>query len=121
MKKFFIYFSLSIFTTMGIYVMITAASLPRTYNGRSTNIAGLREESKNYTIENSEGTAEVIVKESLYKTRALNTVNAVLLDYRGYDGLAQAFILLAAITGSAIILRNEKQGREDSNEEKHQG
>lgn len=121
MKKFFIYFSLSILTTMGIYVMITAASLPRTYNGRKTNIAGLREENKNYATENSEGIAEVIVKESLYKTRAINTVNAVLLDFRGYDELAQTFILLAAITGSGIILGNEKRGKEDSNEEKHEG
>lgn len=118
MKKFFIYFSLSIFTTMGIYVMITAAGLPRTYNGKNinTDVIELQKDSKNNASDNIDGISNVIVSESLDKTRALNTVNAVALDYRGYDGLGQIFLLFTAISGSALILRSVKKGEEKSNE-----
>lgn len=116
MKKFFIYFSLSIFTTMGIYVMITAADLPRTYNGKNIDVVELQKDSKNNTSDNIGGISDVIVSESLDKTRALNTVNAVALDYRGYDGLGQIFLLFTAISGSALILRSVKKGEEKSNE-----
>lgn len=121
MKKFFIYFSLAIFTTMGIYVMVIAAGLPRTYDGRNTNVYELQRNSKGVSIENPDGVAEIMVKENLAKTGAVNAVTAIVFDFRGYDTLGESFILLTAISGSFIILRNGKKGRENSDEEKHKG
>ena len=121
MKKFFIYFSLAIFTTMGIYVMVIAASMPRTYDGRNTNVYELQQDYVKYDTSEADGITNVIVKENLDKTRALNTVASVTFDFRGYDTLGESFILLTAISGSVVILRNGKRRRENSDEEKHQG
>jgi hypothetical protein len=121
MKKFFIYFSLAIFTTMGIYVMKVAASLPRTYDGKNTNVYELQQNYEKYDISEADGIANVIIKENLEKTRALNTVASVTFDFRGYDTLGESFILLTAISGSVVILRNSKRGRENSDEEKYKG
>lgn len=120
MRKFFIYFSLAIFTTMGIYVMTTASSLPRTYDGKNTNVYELQRNPKDYSIENPDGVSEVIIKENLDRSGAVNAVTAVMFDFRGYDTLGEAFIFLTAITGVTLILRNEKkEGSLD--EEKHKG
>lgn len=109
MKRFFICFSLSIFTIVAFYVMITASSLSGTYNGRNTNIAEMQENNNNYNIEEPDGIAEVIVGENLSRTRALNVVNSILMDFRGYDTLAQAFMLTATISGAVIILKNREK------------
>lgn len=121
MRKFFIYFSLAIFTTMGIYVMVTAEALPKTYDGRNTNIALLQEDIKNYSLENSDGASDIIVKQNLDKTRALNIVNSVVWDFRGYDALGQSFILLTSIAGCAVILGSGKRGGEKPDEEEYKG
>lgn len=121
MKKFFIYFSLAIFTTMGIYVMITAEELSRTYDGKNKNIYELQANSTSNSLENSDGAADIIIKKSLDKTGALNVVNAVALDFRGYDALGQSFILLTAISVTAVILGREERGREESDEKEYKG
>lgn len=121
MKKFFVYFSLAILTTMGIYVMVTAEGLPRTYNGRNTNIYELKGNNTAYSLDNTDGVADAIVKQNLNKTRALNVVNAVALDFRGYDALGQSFILLTVISGCAVILKSEKKGSDEPDEEKYKG
>ncbi|MDF2673223.1 MAG: hypothetical protein K0R09_1488 [Clostridiales bacterium] len=121
MRKFFIYFSLAIFTIMGMYVMTTASSLPRTYDGKNTNVYELQRNPKDYSIENPDGVAEVIIKENLGRSRAVNAVTAVMFDFRGYDTLGEAFIFLTAITGVIVILRNEKKREGSPDEEKHKG
>lgn len=120
MKKFFVYFSLAIFTTMGIYVMVTAEALPLTYSGKNTNLTELQRDSKNYSLEDPDGSADIIVKQSLSRTGALNVVNATALDFRGYDTLGQSFILLAAVSGCSIVLGNRKKTGGELDEEKHE-
>lgn len=121
MKKFFTYFSLAIFITMGTYVMITAADLPRTYNGKNTNIYEIQGNSPKYSLEEPYSASEIIIKESIEKTRSLNIVNAVVFDFRGYDALGQSFILLTTVTGCSLMLSCEKKRREESDEEDYKG
>ncbi|MFA9397806.1 MAG: hydrogen gas-evolving membrane-bound hydrogenase subunit E [Clostridiaceae bacterium] len=90
MKKFFIWFSLSVISIMAIYTaykmsIMTAAS--PTY----------------------EGIAKIIVDDTMTKTGAVNTVTAIVFDFRGYDTLGEAFVLFTAITGSSAVLRKYKR------------
>lgn len=121
MKKFFVYFSLAIFTTMGIYVMVTLETQPLTYSGRSINLAELQKDNKSYSMENLDGASDIIVKQSLDKTGALNVVNAAAMDFRGYDALGQSFIVFAAVSVCGIILDGRKKAGGNLDEEKHKG
>lgn len=90
MKKFFTWFSLTIITVMSIYVcykMALMTQLHPTY----------------------EGIANLIVKDTMAKTGAVNSVTAIVFDFRGYDTLGESFVLFTAITGSAAILRKYKR------------
>jgi multisubunit Na+/H+ antiporter MnhB subunit len=46
-----------------------------------------------------------ILKTEAQARKAANIVCAVVLDYRGYDTLGEATILLAAIAGAAALLK----------------
>jgi multisubunit Na+/H+ antiporter MnhB subunit len=100
MKKFFTYFSLSVIAVIGIYVMMEMARL-----------SGL--------TPTYDGIAKLIVGETIEKTKALNSVTAVVFDFRGYDTLGETFVLFTAISCSAAVLRKGVKVRRESNEEKH--
>ncbi|SKA83309.1 hypothetical protein SAMN05443428_10568 [Caloramator quimbayensis] len=119
MKRFFTYFSLSVITVMGIYTMIYAAKLPRTYDGKDTRAYDLIKNPSNYDVKSSDGVSNIIVKENLNKTHAVNAVTAVVFDFRGYDTLGESFILLTAVSGSFVILKNGRRKRDDFDEKKH--
>ncbi|MBO7667191.1 MAG: hypothetical protein J6T26_01890, partial [Firmicutes bacterium] len=57
-----------------------------------------------------DGVASVIVAEDLAKTHAVNAVTAVVFDFRGYDTMGEAFILVTAISGAMVILRRRAKG-----------
>ncbi len=44
------------------------------------------------------------MQENLAKTHANNDVTSIVFDFRGYDTMGEAFILITAVTGSAVIL-----------------
>ncbi|WP_051541996.1 hydrogen gas-evolving membrane-bound hydrogenase subunit E [Clostridium lundense] len=94
MKKFFTWFSLGILLILSIYVSFSMAALPSTYGGISN----------------------IIVKNTIEKTRAINAVTAIVFDFRGYDTLGESFVLFTAVAGSAVILRNYKKNSFSSNE-----
>lgn len=116
MKKFFIYFSLSIITVLGIFGMIYAAKLPRTINEGGTKVYDLLTNPSKYDVKDAKGVADIIVKENLDKTHAVNAVTAVVFDFRGYDTLGESFILLTAVSGSFVILKSGKRKKDDENE-----
>ncbi|MFD3157446.1 hydrogen gas-evolving membrane-bound hydrogenase subunit E [Haloimpatiens sp. FM7330] len=89
MKKGFAWFSLVVIFIFGCYVCIKMAVLPSTYHG----------------------IANLIVKDTLQKTGAINSVTAVVFDFRGYDTLGESFVLFTAITGSAAILRKSVKAK----------
>ena len=97
--------------------------IPITYDGRDTDVLELYENPKNYDVSDPDGVADIIVKENLDKTMAVNNVSAVVFDWRGFDTLGESFILLTAIAGSFVILgvhrkKSKKavssEGREDN-------
>ncbi|MDF2881768.1 MAG: hypothetical protein K0R54_2325 [Clostridiaceae bacterium] len=87
MKKFITYFSLTVILIFSVYVSFKMAGLPSTY----------------------EGVANLMVKDTMEKTGAVNSVTAIVFDFRGYDTLGESFVLFTAVTGSAAILRRNKK------------
>ncbi len=67
--------------------------------------------------ENPDGIASIIVTTDLSETEAINDVAPIVFDYRGYDTMGESFILLTAIAGSYIILKNVKGREEEADDE----
>lgn len=113
-KKFVMFFSLVVLLSAGLYAVFTASTLPRTYEGKDDAI-NLYYNPHGYENSDSHGVADIIVKENLEKTMAVNNVAAVVFDFRGYDTLGESFILLTAIAGSYVVLsKSGKKAREDN-------
>jgi multicomponent Na+:H+ antiporter subunit B len=91
MKKFFIFFFIAIIGVFAFYVSGLIYALPSTY----------------------EGVARFMVDKTISETHALNAVTAIVFDFRGYDTLGESFVLVTAVTGVAVILKNVKGGRKD--------
>ena len=53
--------------------------------------------------------ADAIVQQNLDKTHAVNDVTSIVFDFRGYDTMGEAFILITAVAGSAVILYTKKK------------
>lgn len=115
MRKIWIALALLVFLGLAIYSMTNLFAMPPTYNGAQQDAAALAAEPWNYEVENADGIAAVIVQETLAKTRAQNVVTAVLFDFRGYDTMGEAFILLTAIAGCLVMLRppRKKEAKRD--------
>jgi len=108
MKRFAIAFSLVVFLLMGCYAMYYSSTLDRTYSG--TKLSEILKPEQNYDLEKPDGVANIMIRENLKRTRAVNAVTAIVFDYRGYDTLGESFILLTAIAGSVVILKSHKKG-----------
>ena len=122
MKKIAILLSVVIFLFVGIYAVIyMQENIPVTYDGSpegtDTDVYELMEDPEAYDNSDADGVAAVIVNTDLSQTRAVNNVAAVVFDYRGYDTMGESFILLTAIAGSFIILKNIKGRKEDDDDE----
>ncbi len=83
MKKAVAWFSLIVLSAASIYVALKMTALPSTY----------------------EGIANLIVNDTMEKTGAINSVTAIVFDFRGYDTLGESFVLFTAVSGASVILR----------------
>ena len=63
------------------------------------------------------GAADAIVQQNLANSHAVNDVTSIVFDFRGYDTMGEAFILITAVTGSAVILFKKKAEKEDDKDE----
>ena len=61
-----------------------------------------------------DGSADAIVKTNLDKTVSHNVVASIVFNYRGYDTMGESFILVAAVTGTLVILRKVKKGDKEA-------
>ena len=121
MKKFLTWVCLAVFLLVGVYAAVTMASLPRTYDGSQANVPvyELRQDPASYDDSTADGAAAAIVQQNLDKTHAVNDVTSVVFDFRGYDTMGEAFILMTAVAGSTVILFNKKTAKkEEKNNEK---
>lgn len=121
MKKFLTWVCLAVFLLVGINAAVTMASLPRTYDGSQANVPvyELRRDPASYDDSTADGAAAVIVQQNLEKTHAVNDVTSIVFDFRGYDTMGEAFILITAVAGSMVILFTHKEKKkEDGKDEK---
>ncbi len=120
MKKFLTWVCLAVFLLVGINAAVTMASLPRTYDGSQANVPvyELRQDPASYDDSTADGAAAAIVQQNLDKTHAVNDVTSVVFDFRGYDTMGEAFILMTAVAGATVILFTKKIAKkEEKNDE----
>lgn len=116
MKKFLTLFSVGVILVAGIAAAVTMSTQTSTYNpANGTSVYDLQKDPSSYDDSVANGAADVIVQQNLEKTHAVNDVTSIVFDFRGYDTMGEAFILIAAVAGSIVILadHNKKEKKED--------
>jgi len=106
--------SVCVILAFAVFTMVyTWKNVPDTYDGSKTDVAALMKDPKSYDVSEADGIAEIIVKENLDRTNAMNDVASIVFDFRGFDTLGESFILLTAIAGSFVILSVVKKTRKE--------
>ena len=109
MKNLITAIALILVLCLGVYAVVyMQQEIPITYDGRDTDVYALQQDPHDYDLSDPDGVADIIVKENLEKTQAVNNVTAIVFDFRGYDTLGESFVLLIAITGATVILRRAR-------------
>ena len=106
MKKWLTYVSLGVILFACIFTAVTMGQMERSYEGQdaAVSVYELQQNPESYDDTFASGAADAIVQENLAKTHAVNDVTSIVFDFRGYDTMGEAFILITAVTGSAVIL-----------------
>ncbi len=120
MKKFLTWVSLGVFLLAGVRASVTMAAMPRTYDGRaaSPSVYELQQNPSAYDDTNVDGAAGAIVQQNLDRTHAVNDVTSIVFDFRGYDTMGEAFILITAVAGTSVIIYSST--KETKKEEERQ-
>ena len=118
MKKFLTYLCLAVFLFAGVYACTDMAAMPRTYEGRNAAVSvyELQQNPSAYDDTQADGAAAAIVQQNLEKAHAVNDVTSIVFDFRGYDTMGEAFILITAVAGAVVILYTRKKKEEKSDE-----
>ena len=119
MKKWLTAVSLGVIFFFGVFGALTLAGMERSYEGSAAAVPvyELRQNPESYDDSFAAGAADAIVQQNLAETRAVNDVTSIVFDFRGYDTMGEAFILVTAMTGCAVILFKKKAGKEDKKDE----
>ncbi len=115
MKKFLTYVCLLVILVGGIWAAKEMADMPRTYEGQNATVSvyELQQDPAAYDDSTADGAAAAIVQQNLEKAHAVNDVTSVVFDFRGYDTMGEAFILITAVAGAGVILFTKKEKKED--------
>lgn len=122
MKKFLIWVSLAVFLFVSVYAAVDMAKLEPTYDGRNATVSvyDLIQDPESYDDSVADGAAAAIIQQNLAKTHAVNDVTSIVFDFRGYDTMGEAFILISAVAGVTILLRRSKLEKKEALEnDKH--
>jgi len=119
MKKWLTYVSLGVILFSCVFVAFTLSGMERSYEGAHAPVPvhELQKNPESYDDSFASGAADAIVQQNLAETHAVNDVTSIVFDFRGYDTMGEAFILVTAVTGSAVILFKKRAGKEDENNE----
>lgn len=111
MKKFLTWFSLGAILIVGVFACVDMAGMERTYDGSKADVTvyELMQDPASYNDSNVDGAAGAIVQQNLEKTHSVNDVTSIVFDFRGYDTMGEAFILITAVAGSIVILSGAKK------------
>ena len=119
MKKWLTYVSLGMILFACVFAAVTMGGMERSYEGShaAVPVFELQQNPESYDDSFASGAADAIVQQNLKETHAVNDVTSIVFDFRGYDTMGEAFILITAVTGSAVILFKKKAGKEDDKDE----
>ena len=119
MKKFLTWLCLGVLLFVGVYACLDMAVMPRTYEGQNAAVSvyQLQQDPASYDDSTADGAAAAIVQQNLEKAHAVNDVTSIVFDFRGYDTMGEAFILITAVAGSVVILYTKKKKEEKHNEQ----
>ena len=115
MRKFLTWISLAVILFACLTAAVRMADMPRTYEGQNATVpvAVLQQSPDSYDDSTADGAAAAIVQQNLANTHAVNDVTSIVFDFRGYDTMGEAFILITAVAGSAVILFTKKKGDDE--------
>ena len=117
MKKFLTYVSLAVILFACIAGAVNLAAMPRTYEGQNApvSVLELQRDPSSYDDSQVDGAAGAIVQQNLAESHAVNDVTSIVFDFRGYDTMGEAFILITAVAGPVVILysKKKKEGKSD--------
>ena len=119
MKKWLTYVSLGVILFFCVFGARTLSAMERSYEGQAAPVPvyELQQNPESYDDSFASGAADAIVQQNLAKTHAVNDVTSIVFDFRGYDTMGEAFILVTAVTGSAVILFKKKEKKEEDQDE----
>ena len=116
MKKYLTYVSLAVILFACVFGAVNLAGMPRTYEGQNAPVSvyELQQDPAAYDDSAADGAAGAIIQQTLAEAHAVNDVTSLVFDFRGYDTMGEAFILITAVAGSVVILYNKKkEGKRD--------
>ncbi|MGX8692885.1 MAG: hypothetical protein ACSW8E_03915 [Clostridia bacterium] len=116
MKKFLTWVCLGLILFAGVFASINLKDMPRTYAGQRapTPVYELWQDPENIDEDAFvDGAAAAIVNQNLKNARAVNDVTSIVFDFRGYDTMGEAFILITAVAGTMVILFNKKEDKKE--------
>ena len=119
MKKFLTYVSLGLILLSFVFAAVSMADMPRTYEGQNATVSvyELQQDPESYDDSVADGAAAAIVQQNLAKSNAVNDVTSIVFDFRGYDTMGEAFILITAVAGSIVILYKAKAEKKEDNQD----
>ena len=120
MKKFLTWFALGAVLIAGIFACLDMARMDRTYDGTkaAVSVYELQQDPSSYDDSKVDGAAGAIVQQNLEKAHAVNDVTSIVFDFRGYDTMGEAFILITAVSGAIVILHDKKkENKEEKKDE----
>lgn len=115
MKKFLTYVCIGVLLVAGLFGAISMAAWDRSYNGANATVPVYELQQnggEGFDDSTADGAAAAIVQQNLANTHAVNDVTSIVFDFRGYDTMGEAFILITAVAGSAVILFTKKEKEE---------
>ena len=115
MKKFLTIVSLLTFLFVCVFAGVSLAKEARTYDGTQATVSvyELQQNPDAYDDSTADGAAAAIVQQNLAKSHAVNDVTSIVFDFRGYDTMGEAFILITAVAGSLVILSGSKKSKKE--------
>ena len=120
-KKILTWVALAVFGVTAVFACISMARMDRTYAGQNAAVSvyDLQNDPSAYDDSTADGAAAAIVQQNLDETHSVNDVTSIVFDFRGYDTMGEAFILITAVAGSIVILSSgKKDKKEDEKNEK---
>ena len=114
-KKILTWVALAVFGITAVFASISMARMDRTYDGQNASVSvyELQQNPAAYDDSSADGAAAAIVQQNLEESHSVNDVTSIVFDFRGYDTMGEAFILITAVAGSIVILHKKKDKKKE--------